>query len=609
MKKNLIILLIFISSIIINIFFWDYIEFPVASEVLANKFDNYQSLVNPLNDPLRLIIFLSIPFLLTLIFYQKNDRVFLQNLSLIFNYDKNSRFDTYKKKDNENILLFTIIFILTFEFLIIDFKSIVSNLDFTHEGMWLSASQNTKLTGKFWEGSYIIRGFFADFYPYFLWEIFSKDTIGLTRFFNLFIIFLNKILLVTILFKLSQFTKYSNYKFRLFFLLLCFIILSLQGYISPIFSLRSFLLLLFILTFLKFLQSQNNYFYIVLLGLFSSLGIFWFIDIGLYINFSLLIIIFYFLFKLDIKKTIVLVSSLTLGWLIFYLIFPKQEFFQFLNNSYTIFTTLSWFHGLEFPKPFVSLDARSGRALIMFLISGFLIIRSINSYQGKKAEFILAMVFLFIISLLYFNYGLNRSDSGHIRMATSFVYIPFLCLIFFFIFEKFNLWFEKKETLKVLSTITLIGIVVSTIFFEKKFEKKKITNFFNLKPSIEYLIDSSDNKYIDAEYFELINYYKNLTVNDECITIFTNEVALFYLIKKKSCSRYYFMWSSFPRNIQEKLVTDLKEKKPNFLIYFSEKDIFSNSKNEVKSVNNFILKNYFFYEKFNRWEIYKKKGE
>ena len=73
MKKNLIILLIFISSIIVNIIFWDHIEFPVASEALANKFDNYESLVNPLNDPLRFIIFLSIPFLLTLIFYQKSD--------------------------------------------------------------------------------------------------------------------------------------------------------------------------------------------------------------------------------------------------------------------------------------------------------------------------------------------------------------------------------------------------------------------------------------------------------------------------------------------------------------------------------------------------------
>ena len=608
MKNNLIILLIFISSIIVNIIFWDYIEFPVEREALANKFDNYQFLVNPLNDPVRFIIFLSIPFLLTLFFYQKNDKVFLKNLSLILNYDKNSRFEKYKKKNNENFFLFIIIFTLTFEFLILDFKSIVSNLDFMHEGIVLSASQNTKLTGKFWEGSYVTRGFFADFYPFFLWEIFSKETIGLTRFFNLFIIFLNKILLVTILFKVSQFTNYSNYKFRLFFLLLCLTILSLQGYISPIFSLRSFLLLLFVLTFLKFLQSQNNYLYIIVLGLFSSLSIFWFIDIGLYINFSLLILIFYFLLKLDIKKTIVLVSSLIAGWLIFYFIFPKEEFSQFLNNSYSILTTLSWFHGLEFPKPFASLDARSGRALIMFLISGFLIIRSINSYQGKKSVFILTMIFLFIVSLFYFNYGLNRSDSGHIRMATSFIYIPFLCLIFSFIFEKLDLWFEKKEKiLKVLSTITLSGIVISTLFFEKKFEKKKIVNFLNFKPSIEYLVDSDDNKFIEAEYIKLVNYYKYLTVNDECITIFTNEVALFYLMKKKSCSRYYFMWSSFPRNIQEKLMIDLKEKKPNFLIYFSDKDLFNNSKNEVRLFNNFILKNYFFYEKYNSWEIYKKK--
>ena len=67
------------------------------------------------------------------------------------------------------------------------------------------------------------------------------------------------------------------------------------------------------------------------------------------------------------------------------------------------------------------------------------------------------------------------------------------------------------------------------------------------------------------------------------------------------------MWSSFPKDIQLKIIKDLKMEKPNYVIYFSEKDIFNNSKKTVKLVNEFILEDYFFHNKFKKWEIYKKK--
>ena len=218
------------------------------------------------------------------------------------------------------------------------------------------------------------------------------------------------------------------------------------------------------------------------------------------------------------------------------------------------------------------------------------------------------MIFLFLISILYFNYGLNRSDSGHIRMATSFIFIPFISLILMSLFEKFDSSFQKNIKIqKVLSLIVLVGILVSTIFFDKKYEKKRYTNLFSVKNSISELVYSNDKSYVDSDYFEFINYYKKITEKDNCMFIFTNEVALFYLMKKKSCSKHYHMWSSFPKNIQSKIINDIQTNKPNYLIYFSERDIFYNSQISLKVVNEFILKNYSLYNKFKSWEIYKKR--
>ena len=67
------------------------------------------------------------------------------------------------------------------------------------------------------------------------------------------------------------------------------------------------------------------------------------------------------------------------------------------------------------------------------------------------------------------------------------------------------------------------------------------------------------------------------------------------------------MWSSFPKNIQSKIISDIQTNKPNYLIYFSERDIFYNSQISLKVVNEFILKNYSLYNKFKSWEIYKKR--
>ena len=59
-------------------------------------------------------------------------------------------------------------------------------------------------------------------------------------------------------------------------------------------------------------------------------------------------------------------------------------------------------------------------------------------------------------------------------------------------------------------------------------------------------------------------YYSELIKKEECATVFTNEAAIFYFIKKQSCSKYYFMWSSSPVVIQRK---SLKILNTNHLIY------------------------------------------
>ena len=89
---------------------------------------------------------------------------------------------------------------------------------------------------------------------------------------------------------------------------------------NPIFLIRSFLYLIFIIIFLNFIDNYNNIFYILILGLFSSISFFWYVDIAIYINVILLILLIYFIIKFEFKKSIYLLLAMTTSWLFIILI-------------------------------------------------------------------------------------------------------------------------------------------------------------------------------------------------------------------------------------------------------------------------------------------------
>ena len=610
MKKNILPFILIFLSVVVATFLWNHISIPYNPEkqILGDSY--LENLHNPLNDILRFIFFLSLPVLTLAFYYQIKDKNIFTNFKKIvfFNYNN---FNYSNDKKDINFFSYVILFFLLLEFFSLNFLSYNFDVDFFHEGMWLTASQNLKINQGYWSSSYIVRGLFGDFYPYFLWNTFGVESIGVTRFFQLVIIFFNKLLLLMIARKISLIVNLKKEIQIIYFLFLSITFLSFQGYGSPIFLTRSFLLLLFILIFLKFLDNyKSGLFYIPIIGFFSSVSFFWYIDIGFYINIFIFILFLFFLIKFELKNILFLLMSIILGWVFFYLIIPKEEFLEFLNNSYLIFSTLNYIHGLIFPTPFISLDARSTRALLIFLITALLITRAISkNIEEKDFIFFISLFFLILISCLYFNYGLSRSDSGHIKVAQGFIYIPFFSILFFYTLKNLNININKSVLNKLKKfKVGILLLIVVLIFIEKKYEDKKIIYLTTSFSSIKELINLEDKNYLSKDYQEFIQYYGDISNTDNCVTIFTNEIAIYYFLKKPSCSKYYNMWTATPNQIQSKMIKDFKSNRPKFILYESEKDIFKISQERLLLVNAFILENYVFYEKFKYWDIYKIKS-
>jgi len=601
--------IILISCIFIVSIAWEYIRLPFNIEKSLPGQDYLPNLHSPMNDSLRFIIFIFFSllfyFITKMLISKKRYKFFFENLFLN-SPNTNKYLPQYK---NLNITFNIIVLIIITQFLCLNFKGYVYNIDFFHEGLWLTASSNAIYTNEFWQSSYIGRGLFGNFSNYFVWKITNINTIGISRFAALFFVMLNKVLLVLISKNLIDKTLLDPDRKFFLFVFLSFSLIGFSDYnLNGSFSQRSFGLLLFLYYLLIFFDNmQKSSLPLMVIGLFSSASFFWYIDAAFYIN----ITIFFLLIYLVLKKEFIIIKYtffyILLGWIAFYFIFPKDEFIAFYKNTINIFLTIEYIQGLIYPTPFFSGDARSTRALLLIIITGVLTINLlIKNNDEVNIESKLSLIFLFLLACVNFKTALSRSDTVHIKGGLSITYIPLFYCILYFIITKINikkLFINTKSNKNIFKIIFLFIFIFTSFLSNPNVYIKNLPDSFN---SIKYLVGQSDDEFVNKNYFEFINFYKKISVNDKCIHIFTNEVAIPYLLKKPSCTKYYSVYSASPKELQEDYVKSLILNEPTYILYKSEKDLYQSPIETLTIVNDYILNNYSFFQKFNEFTIFEK---
>ena len=592
-----------ITSIFFCSIIWDYIKLPFNENLNIPGEEYLDMRHNPLNDTVRFISFITVPlifFLISKLYFEK------ENIKDLLR-SNDDPFKITNKNLSKQTFLFIILIVLL-EFILLDLSKFIYSLDIFHEGLWLTASNNLKFLGKFWEGSYIGRGLFGNFNSLLFWKVSGHETIGVTRLIVLIFILINKLLLILISYKIISNIN-LNFKVKnIFFVILSIFLLSFFKYElnNSIFYLRHFLLLVFLYLLICYFQSntkKNSYIFI--LGIFSSISMFWYIDIGVYINISILFLILIIFIQKKFKSILILFSSISLGWSIFFIILNKNEFNQFLNNTYYIFTTIEYIQGLIYPTPFWSHDARSTRALLMFIITGVMLINILlNKDLNLSNENKIIFLFLYFISLISFKTGLSRSDTPHIKSGLSFLYIPLFLFIFLYVsyFIEKKLEFNYFKKFSIANMILVIFLFKTVLLHQHGPNLKRIVEF---PYKLNALIVADDSKYLSKEYNEFLDYYSNLTKDEKCIQIFTNETALPYLLKKPTCTKFYFVYTSSPNKLQEEFISELKANKPKYILYKSDLDIYDNPIQRLTIVNEYILSKYTTYNNFKKWIILK----
>ena len=598
MKKNKIEffypILATIASIFLCTIIWDNITINYSNpyEIIGEHSDQRHSIYN---DTIRYLVFVSIPvlsFLFVFLIKEKEDKRYHRlSLDLI-----------YLKKKNLNIKKISVKYLIVFLSLILalflfDEWNIYS-LDIFEEGMPLSGSTLFNFNQKPWQDVHLNTGFFYDMLNVKIsWILTGYETIGSFRFYLKFLNMISFFLIIYFLFELSNQIyqeKTKVYFFAFASIIILFIFKNADFW-------RDIPLLIFLISILKYLNTRKFY-YLLIISFLSVFTFFWSLDRGFFV-FTSLIPLFIFVLINDRKDFIKFIFSVLFFWILTILMMGTEIFLYFIHHTKEILTQHEFFNGLIHPQPF-SDDPNASRATksLLLIILNFII--SIIILLSKKDYFLNNTKFLFIffsiLNFLIYKTALSRSDGGHIKAATYFSLILFLILVIFFIFNYLNKKNFFKNNLKKIN-IFLIGLII-LIFWNNNISFK---NFYSFPNNIKNLITANDEKFVDKKYYNSIIKLKSLLEEDECIQAFSYDLAIYFLLKKKSCSKFFNIWVIGSKRNQQIYIDELKLNKPKFILTKGEVR-YGDLNKLYPYIDQYIENEYFSYDKIYTWNVLKK---
>ncbi len=536
-------------SILIANYVWPLINLSSNKDIIGiYSQNNYSSF----NDILRYLSFVLIPviiyFFSKMFFEKKTFFIFLSNFKI--------KKITYHQNTTIYIFLLILVIFLILESLSINFP--LNKIDIFHDGQRLSSAFKSKIDGSFWSGSYVSVGIvYETIGTKFAWKLFQNETIGSMKVLDIFYILITKILLVFLAFEITKYIQ-LNYHYKiLYFLLTSFFLYSLIDYnlnSIDVISFREIPIILSLILFIKTYDSESilNYIFI---GILSVLTFFWSVDRALVLSLFILFIIFIQIYNKKYKQFFVTTLSIVILWILFFLFF-NHEFNFFLSNTLSIINEHSYVNGIIHPQPFTE-EKNSARATKNLLAIIFAIIISLSLFFKKEDIYSHKLKIIFfttsIFCFLSYVYALGRSDGPHIKQAFAF---PAIFFIFYFLFvfiyfisnSKYNFFKDKKILILILPTLIYLSLNMSIDF-------KNINNF---KLRFDKYVSLDDSNFISDDDNLFVQTVSNLVKKEKCIQLFTNDAALLYLLKKPSCTKFYFIYSLGSISNQKIMINEMK---------------------------------------------------
>jgi hypothetical protein len=491
--------------------------------------------------------------------------------------------------------------------------------DTFHEGVEITPAYNF-INGKgIWSGTLFVRGAFQDLFTAVLgWKIFNVVSIGAYR----IVVEVTK-LLIPLGLGLLFYAIWKNFKnkylatlavqFMMFFYLYSMRIQNFDRRAGPF-------LLGIALMFLAINSGKKILYFIT--GLFSAICSFYSLDMGIYFT-ALLIILALILAisKIYTPKSmrinlLTVISGVVFGWVLFYLFVGSYEFSAFVKNFMYITKVKDLLDSQVYPTPNIIKSFRFTLPLIVsaFNILIYLILFTFVYKNGKLKNEGIVHGILTASSLLFYRSVLGRGDLTHLEYSSSFVFIVLglnISLIIGYIFYTDILPDKNKKKLQKYTALipTLLNCVFLLVTFSKNFNP---ANIFSFGDRLNDYTHKEDSAFYNENYAKGVKRLKQIFADEKCVFSLSSDAISPFMLRKPSCNEFYISYFASVDPYREKLIKDLEEISPEYIIYSSKSwtQNLDNITNEQRmpEVLNYVNERYTHYETVSDyWDIYKRK--
>ena len=147
----------------------------------------------------------------------------------------------------------------------------------------------------------------------------------------------------------------------------------------------------------------------------------------------------------------------------------------------------------------------------------------------------------------------------------------------------------------------------------------KIENIKNFNQNFTNYINLDDKDFLDQKTIKLVNYYKQISEKDSCVTSISYDMdAINYLLKKPSCTKYWSSWLTSPIATQKDYIRQLRKNQPQYILHISTHkfdglDVPSRKfdgleiNERIELIHAYILSNYKKYDQLDGYIILEKR--
>lgn len=288
-----------------------------------------------------------------------------------------------------------------------------------------------------------------------------------------------------------------------------------------------------------------------------------------------------------------MLSGILCSYIILRFIFSLDELINYFYNFSTILKNKSFLDNYIYPTPFFSGETTSTKALLSLIIGGVLVINLFfkdNKKLNLNKNIVFFVLALCLISFIIFKNALGRSDAAHIKYSLGFNYLLIGLLLINNILIK-----VKKNSIINNKSLVICVIFLCIFLYFKNYNLFNYNHLINYPGNLKKYLSLKDTFFLDEKKILMLEDYLMLTKNQDCEINITNEPAWAYLLKKKSCTKFYVSWFSASDFLQKAYVEDIKVKKIKYILYSSNFQFFPDgldNKVRIGEIMNYIEDNY-----------------